>query len=143
MAGTVISLHFQSFISRLSYSTAVPVTILIYIFISRLKSCPITQAYGASGTGKTTALHCGLAFIGADDLRFYRQLTAAKVLQLCSSTSIPLGVDDPDTKTSFSKIIIDLYNGVKCGTISRGETKPKSTVVISTNVTPKDQLRYC
>ena len=109
----------------------------------RLKSCPITLAYGASGTGKTTALHCGLALIGADDLRFYQQLTAAKVLQLCSSTSIPLGVDDPNTKTSFSKIIIDLYNGVKCGTISRGETKPKSTVVISTNVTPKDQLRYC
>ena len=122
MAGTVMALHFEA-------------------FISKFKSCPITIAYGASGSGKTTALHCGLGLLGADELRFFRELTPAKVSQLCSITSIPLGVDDPDSKNSFSKLIMDLYNGAKRGTISRGETKPKSTVVISSNFTPIDQQR--
>ena len=122
MAGTVMSLHYKSFIDNLS-------------------SCPITLAYGASGTGKTTALHCGLGLLGADDLRFFRDLSPAKAFQLCSITSIPLGVDDPDSKGSFSKVIMDLYNGAKRGTISKGEAKPISTVVISSNITPIEQQR--
>ena len=89
MAGTVVALHFQS-------------------FIAKLKSCPITLAYGPgeSGSGKTTALHCLLSLIGADELRFFRELTLAKVLQLCSTTNILLALDDPDTKGTFSKFII-------------------------------------
>ena len=57
-------------------------------------------------------------------------------MQLYSVTNIPLGLDDPDTKGGFSKIIMDLFNGAKQGTISRGEVKPKSTVVIASNITP-------
>ena len=53
---------------------------------------------------KTTAFCCGLALMGADQFRLYRDLSPAKVLQLCSVTSIPLGVDDPDSKGSFSKM---------------------------------------
>ena len=100
MAGTILALHFQS-------------------FIQRMKSCPITFAFGDSGSGKTTALHCGLGLLGADDLRFFRELTPAKVMQLCSTTNVPLGVDDPDTKGNFSKILIDLYNGAQRGTVCR------------------------
>ena len=62
-------------------------------------------------------------------------------MQLCSVTNIPLGLDDPDTKGGFSKIIMDLFNGAKQGTISRGEVKPKSTVVIASNITPINQQR--
>ena len=122
MAGTVMALHFEA-------------------FIGKMKSCPITIAYGSSGSGKTTALHCGLGLLGADELRFFRELTPAKVNHLCSITNIPLGVDDPDSKGSFSKLIMDLYNGAKKGTISRGEVKPKSTVVISSNFPPMEQQR--
>ena len=122
MAGIVMALHYQT-------------------FIAKLKSCPITLAYGQSGTGKTTALHCGLGLMGADDLRFFRDLSPAKVSQLCSVTSVPLGVDDPDSKSSFSKIIMDLFNGAKRGTLSKGEVKPTSTVVISSNITPIEQQR--
>ena len=122
MAGTIMALHYQT-------------------FIEKLRSCPITLAYGQSGTGKTTALHCGLGLLGVDNLRFFRDLSPAKVSQLCSVTSIPLGVDDPDSRNSFSKIIMDLFNGAKRGTLSRGEVKPTSTVVISSNITPIDQQR--
>lgn len=122
MAGTVLALHFQQ-------------------FIEKLKSCPILLAYGQSGSGKTTALSCGLSLLGAESLRFFRDLSSAKIIQLCSVTNIPLGLDDPDTKGGFSKVLIDLFNGAKQGTISRGEVKPKSTVVISSNITPTNQQR--
>ena len=122
IAGTALALHYA-------------------MFISKLKCCPIVFAFGPSGTGKTTALQCGLSLLGADELRFFRDLSPAKVIQLCSSTSIPLGVDDPDSKAGFSKTIMDLYNGAKKGTISKGEVKPTSTVIISSNITPLDQQR--
>lgn len=122
MAGTVLSLHYES-------------------FITRLKSCPVTVAFGQSGTGKTTALRCSLGLLGADDLRFYHGLSTAKILQLCSGTSIPLGVDDPESRVAFSKVIMDLYNGAKKATLSKGEIKPTSTVVISSNITPLEQQR--
>ena len=109
-------------------------------FIGKMKSCPITIAYGSSGNEKTTALHCGFGLLGADELRFFRELTPAKVNHLCSITNIPLGVDDPDSKGSFSKLIMDLYNGAKKGTISRGEVKPKSTVVISSQWSSRGEI---
>ena len=122
MTGTIIALHFQK-------------------FIENLKSCPILLAYGTSGSGKTTALLSALSLLGAENLRFFRNLSPAKKIQICSITNIPLGLDDPDTKGGFSKTIMDLFNGAKQGTISRGEVKPISTVVISSNIIPIDQQR--
>ena len=99
------------------------------------------MAYGSSGTGKTTAVHCGLGLLGADNIRFFRKVTAAKVAQLCSLSSLPLVVDDPDTKSGFSSILIDLYNGGKYANVGKGELKPISTVVISSNITPIEEER--
>ena len=63
-------------------------------------------------------------------LQFFHELSHAKILQLCLETSIPFGIDDPEWNNTFSKIIVDLYNGVKKGVLSKGEIKPTSTVVI-------------
>ena len=63
-----------------------------------------------------TAVHCGLGLLGADDICFFRKTTLAKVAQLSSTSSIPLVVDDPDIKSGFSSIVMDLYNGAKTGT---------------------------
>ena len=122
ISGTIMALHYTT-------------------FMETMKSCPITLAYGSSGTGKTTALHCGLSLMGADDIRFYREVTPALVQKLCSETNIPLGVDDPDSKGAFSKMIMDVYGGGKKGTVSRGETCPISGVVISSNFPTVDQQR--
>ena len=109
----------------------------------KMKSCPIPIGFGSSGTGKTTALHSGLSLLGADDFRFFHHLTPAKAMQLCSLTNIPLGLDDPDTKGNFSSLIIDLFNGARRGTVASGETKPISSIVVSTNFTPyEDQSSY-
>lgn len=123
MTGTVMALHYTT-------------------FIRTMKCCPITLGYGSSGTGKTTALHCGVALFGADDLRFYREATLATISHLCSTTNVPVGLDDLDSKGAFSKVIIDLYNGAKKGTVTRGESQPISTVVISSNFPPVEQQGY-
>jgi len=79
-----------------------------------MKSCPIPIAYSASGTGRATTLHCALNLLGADEMRYFYQLSPAKALQLCT-VSIPLGLDDPDTKFNFCSL--DLFNGAKKGTV--------------------------
>ena len=52
-----------------------------------------------------------------------------------------LGVDDPQSKNDISRLIIDLYNGARSGTVGRGEAKPTSTCVISANFTTLEQQR--
>ena len=99
----------------------------------------MTLAYGSSGTGKTTAICCGLGLLGADDFRFFHQVSPAKAFELCSIMSIPMGYDDPDTKHGFSSLIIDLYHGLRKGTMKGGEQLPTSTV--SSNIPPVDQQR--
>ena len=103
-------------------------------FIQMTKNCPVTLAYGSSGTGKTTAIHCGLGLMGADDFRFFHNLSPAKAFELCSVTSIPLGYDDPDSKHGFSTLIMDLFNGASKATIRAGEKRPTSTVLISSHI---------
>ena len=71
-------------------------------FTEKAKRCPITIAYGSSGTGKTTALHCGLGLLGAD----FHKVSLAKAFELCSITSIPMGYDDPDTKHPYNGSVL-------------------------------------
>lgn len=112
-------------------------------FIDRMRSCPIPFAYGAgSGTGKTTALRCALSLLGCEEFRFFHHLSPAKAMHLCSLTNIPLGLDDPDVRSKFSSLIVDLYNGAKSGTLTSGEIKPISTVVVTSNILPNDDQRY-
>ena len=111
-------------------------------FIQKFRNCPITVGYGASGTGKTSALHSSLSLVGADGFRFFHQLTAAKALQLCSVTNIPLGLDDPDSKSNFSGLLIDLYHGAAKATMMTSiDIKPISSIVVSSNFTPHENQR--
>ena len=123
IAGTILALHYQK-------------------LLAKLKFCPIPLAFGESGTGKTSALLCGLSLIGAQETRFFSKLTKEKILHLCSKSNSPLGVDDPDSKNDISRVFIDLYNGAKSGTMVHGEQKPQSTCVISANFTVSNQQRY-
>ncbi len=111
------------------------------LFLENLRFCPVPLAFGDSGTGKTTALLSGLSLVGAHDTRFFSKVTHSKIIDLCCTTSIPLGVDDPQSKGDFSRVLIDLYNGAKSGTITHGSRKPSCTCVISANFTSDDQQR--
>ena len=123
LVSTILSLHYQS-------------------MLKKLKFFPVPLAFRDPGTGKTTALFCSLALLGANDTRFYSKITKEKALSLCSTSSIPLGVDDPQSKGDISRLIIDLYNGTRSGTMRCGGTRPTSTCIISANFTTVDQQRY-
>ena len=76
--------------------------------------CPIPIAFGPSGTCKTTALESALALLGANKSRNYSIVTREKIFHLCcESSGIPVGVDDPHSKTDIGKLLVELYNGKK------------------------------
>ena len=54
---------------------------------------------------------------------------------------LPLAVDDPHSKSDISKLLVDLYNGKKGGSIGRGEQTPMSTIIVAANFSPTDQPR--
>ena len=123
MAAGVLSLHYQS-------------------MIRKWKNCPIPLMFGESGTGKTTALFCALSLFGAQETHFHTKITKEMVLQICSNTGTPIAVDDPQSKSEISRLMIDLYQGFMSSTISRGSKKPATTCMISANFTTLDQQRY-
>ncbi len=57
---------------------------------------------------------------GAQDSRFFSKITKEKIHSKCCGSGIPLGADDPQSKNDFSRLIIDLYNGAKSGTMTHG-----------------------
>jgi len=85
--------------------------------------------------GKTTALRAALALIGAEECQLFSKITKQKILQLCCEGTLPVVVDDPEYQNDINRLIIDLYNGAKSGTITRGEMKPKAGTVIAANFT--------
>ena len=102
--------------------------------------CPIPIAYGrASGTGKTTALSIGLSPTGSYPSRLVSKATYEKFADLCSSSYLPLGVDDPKSKGVISDLVIALFNGLKGATMKYGERLPTSMAVISSNFTTVEQ----
>lgn len=78
-------------------------------------------------------LRIALALIGADCCQLYSKITKQKVFQLCCEGSLPIGVDDPESQNDINRLIIDLYNGAKSGTITRGELKPTAGAIIAAN----------
>ena len=122
ISSVILALHYQS-------------------MLKKLKFCPIPLAFGESGTGKTTALLCGLSMLGIQEFRFYSKVTKEKILQLLCYSGVPLGVDDPQSKGDISRFLIDLFNGAKSGTMTHGDKKPESTCVIAANYTTIDQQR--
>ncbi len=122
LASTIMGLHYETMLEELNF-------------------CPVPLSFGSSGTGKTTALLCGLSLIGAKESRFYSKITKEKILDLCSNSCIPLAVDDPQSKGDISRLLIDLYNGARSGTITHGGRKPLSTCLIAANFTTDDQTK--
>ena len=122
MASSMIVLHYRRMQDRLSF-------------------CPIPVAFGLSGTGKSTALKICLGMLGIFSNRFYCSITKEKIIDLCCSSGVPLGVDDPQSKGDISNLMISLYNGAGVGTVSRGKKVLKTSCIIAANFTTHDQQK--
>ena len=109
--------------------------------LSKFLFCPVPLAFGEPGTGKTTALCCGLAITGAHPARFSSKATLERYTQLCADSCLPLGIDDPKSKAAISDLTLALFNGAKGATIKRGEKAPSCMAVISDNFTTSEQTK--
>ena len=110
--------------------------------LDRYLNYPVAIAFGQSGTGKTTALRCGLSMLGAYPNRFFSRGTKEKYLELCSESTIPIGIDDPSVQKDVDSLCLDLFNGAKSGSIKRGERRPSTTAILAANfsTTSKEKL---
>jgi len=109
---------------------------LHYVSIKReLGFCPIPIAYGNPGTGKTTSLKCGLSMMGLLPKRLWSNATKEMFATLFSTGYMPLGIDDPKSKSMISDLVMSLYGGTNEGCLSRGVHNPTCTAVISANFT--------
>ena len=108
---------------------------------AKFGNCPIPIIFGPPGTGKTTALRCGLSMIGIAESRFWSGGSKDKYLQLCCDSYLPLGIDDPHSKASISDLCMALFNFAQEGTIYRGTNKPMSTAIVVANFTVNESER--
>lgn len=92
--------------------------------------------------GKTTALRIALSLIGAEECQLFSKITKQKIFQLCCGGSLPVVVDDPESQNDINRLIIDLYNGARSGTLTRGEMKPSSGALIAANFAAPALQRY-
>lgn len=123
MGSSAMALHYQTIISQFFF-------------------CPIPLAFGiACGTGKTTALRCGLSIVGAHPARFYSKESGEKYSEISSQSNLPFAIDDPKSQAAISDLSIALFNGAKATTLKRGDSKPLSMPIISANFTTSDKVK--
>ena len=123
----------HNYVSSLLVLGACAMSLHYNTIIDNYMYCPIPLICGPPGTGKTTALRCGLSMLGAHPQRFWSYGTKEKYASLCGSSSLPLGIDDPRSKAVISDLVMTLYTKAQEGTMSRGDHKPTSMAVISSN----------
>lgn len=91
--------------------------------------------------GKTTALAIALSSTGVYPSRFVSKATYEKCADMCSSSYLPLAVNDPKSKSAISDLVISLFNGVTGATMKHGENTPISLAVILANFTTQEQQK--
>ena len=55
------------------------------------------------------------------------------LLQKCAQGTIRFGLDDPSSKRDIRQLVINLFNGERCGNLTRGERNPVTTLPITAN----------
>lgn len=106
-----------------------------------LNNFPVPVFYGEPGTGKTTALRCVMAALGAPD-HIYSKVTSASIRATLSQSSVPVGIDDPSSKKDAEEIVVQLYNGEAVHTVTHGMQIPRAGIVMTSNF-PLDSSARC
>lgn len=130
----------HNFIPTMLVASSCAMAVHYKTILNTIMFCPVPLAFSdSSGTGKTSSLIIGLGPTGAYPSRFVSRASYEKYSQLCATSFLPLGIDDPKSKVSISDLVILLFNGAKEATINHGEQNPNSMAVISANFTPLNQ----
>ena len=95
--------------------------------------CPVPLLCGGVGTGKSLALRCALSLYGAHTQAFFARGTKEKYLLHLANSSIPIGIDDPQSNKSLGELIVEIYSGGKSTTVSHGVVQPTTSAVITAN----------
>ena len=106
-----------------------------------LNNFPVPVLYGEAGTGKTTALRCMMAAIGAPE-NIYSKVTAASIRSTPSRSSLPVGVDDPSSKKDAEEVVVQLYNREAVYTVTHRMQIPRAGIIMTTNF-PLDSSARC
>ena len=103
--------------------------------------CPVPLLCGGVGTGKSLSLRFALSLYAAHTQGFFSRGTKEKYLLHLSNSSIPIGIDDPQSSKALGELIVDLYNGAKSTTVSHGDVQPSTSGIITANFTLADELK--
>jgi len=101
--------------------------------------CSIPLVCGLPGTGKLTALRCGLSLLGAFPQRYWSYGTKEKYAALCSESMLPLGIDDPRSQSAISDLVMSVYGAAQEGSMSRGCQRANSLAIIASNFGVKSE----
>ena len=103
--------------------------------------CPVPFLCGGVGKGKLLALRFALSLYAAHTHEFFSRGTKEKYLLHLSRSSIPIGIDDPQSNKSLGELIEDIYNGAKSTTVSHGNLQPTTSGIITANFNLADDLK--
>ena len=103
--------------------------------------CHVPLLTGPSGTGKTTALKSALSLFGAHESRFFSRGSVESYGSHCCESGLPLGCDDPLSEKQTGQLMVDLYNGAKITSVSKGVRKPRTMVLVSANFSMQAQVK--
>jgi hypothetical protein len=122
VAGAAMSFHYQ-------------------LIVSLYSGCSMIVASGPSATGKTTAMRVGLSLFGCCNNNVFVKGTNRGFLERSSLSTLPYGIDDPQSGRSRSKankldlceLAVDLYNGSPTTNYATGILTPLSIPIVATN----------
>ena len=87
------TIYFREFITKHTTTRMAMTGIILSLYM-------VPLAFGPSGTGKTTLFLCALSLFGGTANRSYSMVTKEKIIDLCRTYGVPLGVDDPQSKVT-------------------------------------------
>ena len=114
--------------------------IMTFHYDTKYGGCPIPLAVGPSEAGKTTAILTALSLFGCQESSYYVKGTNAFFLERSALSTLPYGIDDPQTtkvgktnRLDLPELIVDLYNAANSANAVKGSWKQKSAPIVATN----------
>ena len=101
--------------------------------VDAFEYCPIPIAIGPVNCGKSTALTAALSAIGLHRVSIFSRNSAVFTMQLLSSRTCPIGLDDPSHMHDIEQLLVDAFIRGARGTVTHQAQVPHTTPIITMN----------